>query len=123
MLYMVEGVDLRVGFVEENGGDGTVVNDMSTGDLSFVPQGLVHYQQNLGCEPATILMSLNSDDPGEVVLSSVLFALPTELLGVRASVLNIVSSLVTMDYIMAMTLSSTTTTYEEKQQERQLITI
>lgn len=82
MLYMVEGVDLRVGFVEEFGGDGAVVNDLSKGDLSFVPQGLVHYQQNLGCESATILMSLNSDDPGAVVLSSVLFDLPTELLGV-----------------------------------------
>lgn len=82
MLYMIEGNDLRVAFVEEFGGEGSVVNDLSKGDVSFVPQGLVHYQQNLGCEPATFLVSLNSEDPGAIVLITLFFELPSEALQV-----------------------------------------
>ncbi|CAM9799008.1 unnamed protein product, partial [Laminaria digitata] len=80
MVYTIEGSYVRVAFVEENGGDGAVVNDLSQGDVSFVPQGLVHYQQNLGCEPATFLVALNSEDPGAVILVSLFFDLPSEAL-------------------------------------------
>lgn len=29
--------------------------------------GLIHFQQNLGCEPATYTISYNSEDPGTQV--------------------------------------------------------
>ena len=78
MLYTIEGAHLRVAFVEENGGDGAVVNDLSKGDVAFFPQGLIHYQQNLDCEPATFLAALNSEDPGVVTITTRFFELPTE---------------------------------------------
>ena len=78
MLYTIEGNQLRVAFVEENGGEGAVVNDLSQGDVAFFPQGLIHYQQNLDCEPATFLAALNSEDPGVVTITTRFFELPSE---------------------------------------------
>ena len=42
MLYVIEG-NMRSAFVEENGGEGAVVNDLYQGDVTFFPQGLIHY--------------------------------------------------------------------------------
>ena len=78
MLYTIEGDKLRVAFVEENGGEGAVVNDLYRGDVAFFPQGLIHYQQNLGCKPVTFLAALNSEDPGVVTITTRFFELPSE---------------------------------------------
>eukprot|EP00904_Undaria_pinnatifida_P006379 jgi/Undpi1/2871/HiC_scaffold_14.g06248.m1 len=78
MLYTIEGNQLRVAFVEENGGEGAVVNDLVAGDVAFFPQGLIHYQQNLDCYPATFLAALNSEDPGVVTITTNFFQLPSE---------------------------------------------
>ncbi|CAM9923033.1 unnamed protein product [Ectocarpus sp. 6 AP-2014] len=78
MLYVIKGEQVRVAFVEENGGEGAVVNDLAQGDVAFFPQGLIHYQQNLDCEPATFLAALNNDDPGAVTITTRFFELPTE---------------------------------------------
>eukprot|EP00904_Undaria_pinnatifida_P006374 jgi/Undpi1/2867/HiC_scaffold_14.g06244.m1 len=78
MLYTIKGNHVRVAFVEENGGDGAVVNDLSMGDVAFFPQGLIHYQQNLDCYPATFLAALNSEDPGVVTITTRFFELPSE---------------------------------------------
>eukprot|EP00752_Nemacystus_decipiens_P018324 g16440.t1 len=77
MLYVIEG-HMRSAFVEENGGEGAVVNDLYQGDVMFFPQGLIHYQQNLGCEPATFLAALNNEDPGAVTITTRFFELPSE---------------------------------------------
>ncbi|CAN0426793.1 unnamed protein product, partial [Scytosiphon promiscuus] len=82
MLYTIKGNDLRVAFVEENGGEGAVVNDLYQGDVAFFPQGLIHYQQNLGCHPVTFLAALNSEDPGVVTITTRFFELPSEAIQV-----------------------------------------
>ena len=82
MLYTIEGDKLRVAFVEENGGEGAVVNDLYRGDVAFFPQGLIHYQQNLGCDPVTFLAALNSEDPGVVTITTRFFELPSEAIQV-----------------------------------------
>ena len=82
MLYTIEGNQLRVAFVEENGGEGAVVNDLREGDVAFFPQGLIHYQQNLDCYPATFLAALNSEDPGVVTITTRFFELPSEAIQV-----------------------------------------
>lgn len=81
MLYVIEG-ELRVAFVEENGGEGAVVNDLLQGDVAFFPQGLIHYEQNLGCEPVTFLAALNNEDPGAVTITTRFLELPTEAIEV-----------------------------------------
>ncbi|CAN0395162.1 unnamed protein product, partial [Ectocarpus sp. 12 AP-2014] len=82
MQYVINGEHLRVAFVEENGGEGAVVNDLSQGDVTFFPQGLIHYEQNLGCEPVTFLAALNNDDPGAVTITTRFFELPSEAIQV-----------------------------------------
>ncbi|CAM9252730.1 unnamed protein product [Scytosiphon promiscuus] len=78
MLYVIKGQHVRTAFVEENGGEGAVVNDLAQGDVAFFPQGLIHYQQNLDCEPATFLAALNNEDPGAVTITTRFFELPSE---------------------------------------------
>lgn len=79
ILYVIKGNKLRVAFAEENGGR-TLVNDISEGMATFFPEGLIHYQQNLDCEPAEYISALNSEDPGVVTISTQVFTLPDEAL-------------------------------------------
>ena len=76
---------MRSAFVEENGGEGAVVNGLYQGDVMFFPQSLIHYQQNLGCEPATYLAALNNKDPGAVTITTRFFELPAEAIQVCMS--------------------------------------
>ena len=82
MQYVIEG-NIRSAFVEENGGEGAVVNNLNQGDVMFFPQGLIHYEQNLGCEPATFLAALSNEDPGAVTITTRFFELPSEAIEVK----------------------------------------
>jgi len=77
ILYVIQGRSLRVGFVEENTGR-TIINDLQAGQVTVFPQGLLHYQQNLGCEEAQYISAFNSEDPGVQGVSRALFGLPLE---------------------------------------------
>ena len=44
------------------------------------PEGLIHYQQNLDCQPARYISALNSEDPGVLTVSNRLFTFPLEAL-------------------------------------------
>jgi oxalate decarboxylase/phosphoglucose isomerase-like protein (cupin superfamily) len=79
MIYVIEGSFLRSGLTEENGGR-TFVHDIKAGEVTFYPQGLVHYQQNLGCDTVTFLAAFSHDDPGFFDESLRLFTLPDEAL-------------------------------------------
>lgn len=80
ILYVIEAEKLIAGFAEENGGGRTVLNELYSGFMTFFPQGLIHYQQNVSCKPAKYISALNSEDPGVVTISSRLFELPDEAL-------------------------------------------
>ncbi|KNC85977.1 hypothetical protein SARC_01853 [Sphaeroforma arctica JP610] len=73
--YMIEG-ELTVGFVMESGR--TVINDIKADQSTFFPQGLLHYQQNMGCEPAGFISILDSSDPGLLVIAAAVAGLPEE---------------------------------------------
>lgn len=82
MIYVLKG-KLRVAFIEEAGGTrGAIVNDLSAGDASFFPLGLVHYQQNLECEEASYVAAVGSEDPGVVFVLPTFFSLPEEAIQV-----------------------------------------
>ena len=78
-MQVISGENIKVGFSEENGGR-SVVNIIGKGQVTVFPKGLVHYQQNLGCEPATYISALNSEDPGVLTISTRGFDLPNEAL-------------------------------------------
>ncbi|KAK9835419.1 hypothetical protein WJX81_008222 [Elliptochloris bilobata] len=74
LLYVISASNLSVGFVTNNGT--AVTNYISTGASTLFPQGLIHYQQNLGCNTATYTISYNSENPGTQVVVPALSKLP-----------------------------------------------
>ena len=75
LLYVIKGNLVKVGFIEENGGR-TIVNEIGQGQVAMFPRGLIHYEQNLGCEKAQILSALNHEDPGTVTVLTQAFTFP-----------------------------------------------
>eukprot|EP00122_Pirum_gemmata_P009117 Pgem_evm1s8428 len=49
LIFMFKGSLLRTVFAEENGGR-IITNDITNDTSTFFPQGLMHYQQNIGCD-------------------------------------------------------------------------
>ena len=76
---MLEAENLLVGFAEENGGR-ILINNLGSSDSSFIPQGLIHFEMNMGCKPAFYLSTYNNVDPGVVTVSNRVFDLPLEIL-------------------------------------------
>lgn len=61
-----QGTRVVAAFVTEDAAR-EVYNELSTGASAVFPVGLIHYQQNLGCEVAEYVISYNSEDPGTQV--------------------------------------------------------
>ena len=78
LFFVVEG-QFQTGFVEENGGR-LILNNVSKGQLTFFPEGLIHFEQNLGCSNATFYSAFNSEDPGVLTLPNRLFEIPLQAL-------------------------------------------
>jgi len=78
LFFVVEGT-FKTSFIEENTGR-TIVNVLKPGQATFFPHGLIHEEQNIGCEPATFISAFSSDDPGVLTISNRLFTLPEEAL-------------------------------------------
>lgn len=57
--------------------------------MTVFPEGLIHYQQNLGCGKVQFISGLNSEDPGVVTVTQRLFDLPLQAV---SSSLNLVES-------------------------------
>ncbi|KAH8710253.1 RmlC-like cupin domain-containing protein [Phaeosphaeriaceae sp. PMI808] len=79
-LTLVEGSNLKFGYVLENGLVGADQNPEVAGALSkfegtVFPQGSIHFQFNDNCENATFVAALNSEDPGTSQAAQSFFAL------------------------------------------------
>eukprot|EP00122_Pirum_gemmata_P001212 Pgem_evm2s1082 len=77
LIFMFKGSFLRTVFAEENGGR-IIVNDITNDTSTFFPQGLMHYQQNLGCDTVAFASSLNDADPGVQTITTQFFQFPIE---------------------------------------------
>eukprot|EP00121_Abeoforma_whisleri_P007244 Awhi_evm2s6606 len=77
IIFMFKGSKLRTVFAAENGGP-IISNDITNDTSTFFPQGLIHYQQNMGCDTVAFVSKLNSADPGVQTVTSSFFALPIE---------------------------------------------
>jgi len=51
-----------------------------------LPQGLLQYNQNFYCEPATFLSSFSSEDPGISTVSLAMAKLPTDAMSVTFNI-------------------------------------
>lgn len=83
-LTLVDGSNLKFGYVLENGLVGAGKNPEIAGVLekfegTVFPQGSIHFQFNENCEKATFVASLNSEDPGTSQIAQNFFALDSQV--------------------------------------------
>ncbi|CAI9753348.1 unnamed protein product [Fraxinus pennsylvanica] len=77
VLLAVEGT-LYVGFVTSNPGDPNIKYKLFTktlypGDVFVFPQGLIHFQLNVGKNNAVAFAGLSSQNPGRITIANAVF--------------------------------------------------
>ncbi|KAL2520889.1 Germin-like protein subfamily 1 member 7 [Forsythia ovata] len=77
VLVVVEGI-LFVGFVTSNPADPNVKNKLFTkslypGDVFVFPEGLIHFQFNVGKTNAVAFAGLSSQNPGVITIANAVF--------------------------------------------------
>ena len=71
---------LRVGFLQENDAR-FVMNTIQPGQAALFPQGAIHFEQNLGCEPIIFVAAFSNEDPGTSSIANNFFSLPADIIG------------------------------------------
>ncbi|XP_074285813.1 putative germin-like protein 2-1 [Silene latifolia] len=72
---VLEGT-LYVGFVtsnQPNGGNKFLTKMITKGDIVVFPQGLIHFEFNIGNTPAVSLVSFSSQNPGVITIANATF--------------------------------------------------
>ncbi|KAL8473343.1 hypothetical protein ACS0TY_030247 [Phlomoides rotata] len=77
ILVVIEGT-LYVGFVTSNPADATQKNKLFTktlhpGDVFVFPEGLIHFQFNIGKTDAVAFAGLSSQNPGVITIANAVF--------------------------------------------------
>lgn len=73
ILVVIEGT-LLVGFVSSNqDGNRLFSKVLNKGDVFVFPEGLVHFQQNVGRHNAVAIAGLSSQNPGVVTIANTVF--------------------------------------------------
>ncbi|KAG8713170.1 hypothetical protein FRC08_013606 [Ceratobasidium sp. 394] len=72
MLLMVAGDTINTGTFQENGAR-FVENKIEVGQATVFPMGSVHFQQNLGCDPAIFVAGFANEDPGTLQVAQGFF--------------------------------------------------
>ena len=75
--YCVSG-RARVGIIGPEGHK--QLFELTVGDISFVPQGYLHWIENLGPEPLHFLVVLSNEEPETIELSEMLAGIPRDIL-------------------------------------------
>jgi len=71
-LVMVAGDTINTGTFQENGAR-FVTNALEVGQATVFPMGSVHFQQNLGCDPAIFVAAFANEDPGTLQVAQGFF--------------------------------------------------
>ena len=80
---------LAAGLFQENEAR-FITNVLKTGQATIFPQGAIHFEQNIGCEPAIFIAGFNNEDPGvSTVANNFFFGLPADVVGASLGGLNI----------------------------------
>jgi hypothetical protein len=69
---MVAGDTINTGTFQENGAR-FVQNKLEVGQATVFPMGSVHFQQNLGCDPAIFVAGFANEDPGTLQVAQGFF--------------------------------------------------
>lgn len=71
---------LHAGFLAENGAR-FIANEVPALSATVFPQGAIHFEANLGCEPAVFIAAFNDEDPGVLQIAQRFFGLPANVVG------------------------------------------
>ncbi|XP_010435803.1 PREDICTED: putative germin-like protein subfamily 1 member 9 [Camelina sativa] len=72
ILYLAHGT-LLVGFVTSNPENRLISKVLNEGDVFVFPEGLVHFQANVGKFPALAFAGLSSQNPGVITIADTVF--------------------------------------------------
>ncbi|GJR54487.1 putative germin-like protein 2-1 [Tanacetum coccineum] len=72
ILTVIEGT-LLVGFVTSNTENRLITKVLQKGDVFVFPQGLIHFQQNVGKGYALAIAGLSSHNPGVITIANAVF--------------------------------------------------
>ncbi|XP_027088062.1 putative germin-like protein 2-1 [Coffea arabica] len=83
ILTVIEGT-LQVGFVTSNPENRLFMKVLQKGDVFVFPEGLIHFQRNVGYGNAVAIAALSSQNPGVITIANAVFgsepAIPSDLL-------------------------------------------
>ncbi|XP_024959715.1 germin-like protein subfamily 1 member 11 [Cynara cardunculus var. scolymus] len=66
-------VTIQVGFVTSNLENCLISKVLNKGDVFVFPEGLVHFQQNVGNCNVVAIVGLSSQNPGVITIANVVF--------------------------------------------------
>ncbi|KAJ0543370.1 hypothetical protein HanOQP8_Chr09g0333921 [Helianthus annuus] len=72
VLTVIEG-RLLVGFVTSNPENRLITQVLEKGDVFVFPQGLIHFQKNVGNGNALAIAGLSSQNPGVITIANAVF--------------------------------------------------
>ncbi|XP_006856738.3 putative germin-like protein 2-1, partial [Amborella trichopoda] len=72
ILTILEG-SLYVGFVTSNPDNRLITKTLQKGDVFVFPEGLIHFQQNVGYKNAVAIAALSSQNPGVITIANAVF--------------------------------------------------
>ncbi|PWA99172.1 hypothetical protein CTI12_AA010990 [Artemisia annua] len=72
ILVVIEG-SLLVGFVTSNTDNKLFTQRLEKGDVFVFPEGLIHFQQNVGHGYAVAIAALSSQNPGAITIANAVF--------------------------------------------------
>lgn len=72
ILVVLEG-EIFVAFITSNPNNMLISKELHEGDMFVFPQGLVHFQQNIGNRSAVTLSGLSSQNPGVALVANAVF--------------------------------------------------
>ncbi|XP_024959716.1 putative germin-like protein 2-1 [Cynara cardunculus var. scolymus] len=72
ILTVLEG-NIKVGFVTSNPENRLITKDLQKGDVFVFPQGLVHFQRNIGNIYALVIAALSSHNLGAITIVNAVF--------------------------------------------------
>ncbi|MFS7970167.1 hypothetical protein Hanom_Chr09g00817841 [Helianthus anomalus] len=83
MVVVIEG-SMQVGFVTSNPENRLISKVLQKGDVFIIPDGLVHFQRNVGHGNAVAIVALSSQNPGLITATNAVFGanpdIPNDLL-------------------------------------------
>ncbi|KAK2998353.1 hypothetical protein RJ639_023479 [Escallonia herrerae] len=83
ILTVIDG-SLQVGFVTSNPENHLITKVLEKGDVFVFPEGLVHFQRNMGSGNAVAIAALSSQNPGVITIANAVFgsnpSIPSDIL-------------------------------------------